>query len=250
LPIVILPYLLYRGYFKAFAATLLFYACSLLLPGFIVGFDYNNYLIQSWFALINPANTNHVLDVDERSFHGLTTLLSTLFIENPPDTYALHIKRNIANVSIGTLSVIIMAVRLILISFTLYFLKFKPFLSSPSALSRFTEIAYLLLLVPLIFPHQQHYAFLFICPAFSLCLFSLIKNYSRFKKSNRIILSILLSIIYLLCNLKLLLGEFDPYYQHFKILTYGALLIIPMLVWVFKNAMVSEENLNARADLL
>ena len=34
---------------------------------------------------------------------------------------------------------------------------------------------------------------------------------------------------YLLCNLSLLLGEFRDYYDHFKILTYGALMVIPLL---------------------
>jgi hypothetical protein len=42
----------------------------------------------------------------------------------------------------------------------------------------------------------------------------------------------LLIFIYLSANLKLLLGEFNRYYEHFKVLTYGALLVIPLLIWV------------------
>jgi hypothetical protein len=39
-------------------------------------------------------------------------------------------------------------------------------------------------------------------------------------------------MIYLCANLKILLGEFNRYYEHYKILTYGALLLIPLLIWV------------------
>jgi len=42
----------------------------------------------------------------------------------------------------------------------------------------------------------------------------------------------LLILIYLSANLKLLLGVFNEYYEHFKVLTYGALLVIPLLIWV------------------
>ena len=35
--------------------------------------------------------------------------------------------------------------------------------------------------------------------------------------------------IYFLCNLKILLGEFNEYYEHYKILSYGALMLIVLL---------------------
>ncbi|MCC6370279.1 MAG: DUF2029 domain-containing protein [Bacteroidia bacterium] len=232
LPIVLLPYLLYRGHFKAFVITLSVYILSLLLPGLIIGNNYNMDLLLSWFNLINPTNSHHVLDVDERSFHSLTTLLTTLFIENAPDPYAMPLKRNIANVSIETFKFILLGTRLVLVAFTLYFLSLKPFVKAKSQMDRFTEIGYILLLVPLIFPHQQHYAFLFVVPAFAISVYTFIKNKNALTKSHRIVVMLLLIISYLACNLKILLGEFDKYYQHYKILTYGALLLVPLLIWV------------------
>jgi hypothetical protein len=47
----------------------------------------------------------------------------------------------------------------------------------------------------------------------------------------KIIIYGLLGIIYLSFNLKVLLGEFNPYYEHFKILTYGALLLVGLLFY-------------------
>jgi hypothetical protein len=232
LPIVFLPYLIYRGYFKAFGFTVLFYLVYLFGPSLFIDHSYNMSLLKTWLGLINPTNQNHVLDVEERSFHGLSTLLSTLFVKDVPDIYALTLKRNIADVSIPTLSLILLSVRLLLVSFTLYFLKYTPFSKAKSVWQQCIEISYMLLLIPLIFPHQQHYAFIFATPAFAIIIFYIISNYTKISKNQKKITIVLLAIIYLCANLKLLLGEFNQYYEHYKILTYGALLLIPLLVWV------------------
>lgn len=233
LPLVILPYLIYRGYLKAFVLTLGIYVLTLLAPSVIIGPGYNLRLLSSWWQLVNPSNANHVLDVDERSFHSLTTLLSVLMVENVPDYYALPLKRNIADVSLQTLSTIILFVRLILIGFTLYFLKLKFLKRANSTFEQCVEISYILLLVPLVFPHQQHYAFLFIVPAYTIVLYYLIKKWDTIK--NRKVWIAMMTVIYLCANLKLLLGEFNRYYEHYKILSYGALLLIPMLIALTKH---------------
>jgi len=231
LPVVFLPYLFYKGYFKAFGLTVLFYILSLFLPSLIFGHAYNVDLLKSWASLVNPFQQRHVLDVEERSFHSLTTLLSTLFVENVPDQYALDLKRNIADVPLDLLAKIVLTIRLFFVGLTLYFMRWKPFVKG-SQLELLTEVSYLLLLIPLIFPHQQHYAFLFMVPAFALTLYTLLLNYETFSALKKRILLVLLFLIYISSNLKLLFGEYNYYYEHFKILTYAALLLIPMLVWV------------------
>ena len=232
LPIVFLPYLIYRGYFKAFGYTVLFYFFYLAIPAFFIGYNYNLTLLKTWLTLINPTNQNHVLDVEERSFHGLSTLLSTLLIKNVPDIYALNLKRNIADVSQQTLATVLLITRLAFVSFSLYFLSWKPFIKAKSIWKQFVEVAYILLLIPLIFPHQQHYAFLFSVPAFAVVMLYVIENYSAIPKTNKLVVCSLLFLIYILTNLKLLLGTYNNYYEHYKILTYGALLLIPLLIWV------------------
>lgn len=234
LPIVFLPYLLYRGYFKAFFLTFAFYVISLGLPSLIIGHHYNMVLLNSWFSLINPSNDIHVLDVSERSFHSLSTLLSTLLVKDVPDTYALAISRNVANISLHTLSVVLNTVRLALIAATLFFMKWPPFKSAKSQWQQLLEVSYILLLIPLIFPHQQHYAFLFIVPAFANCLFFVFTHYNTLPKTSRYLSIAALCLIYLASNLKILLGEFNAYFEHFKILTYAALFLIPFLVLVSK----------------
>lgn len=241
LPIILLPYLIYRREFKASFFVLVFYIAMLFLPGFILGFAQNNMLISSWWKLINPFNTIHNLDVDERSFHSLSTLLATLLVETVPDKFALHIRRNIMDISYEHLVLVLNITRLILISFALYFIRTKPFVTNNSTMHRFVEISYLLLLVPLVFPHQQDYAFLFAMPAVSFIIYYLITERKTMSDSKFRIVTAFMILSYLLCNLNLLLGQYREYYDHFKILTYGVLLIIPLLAvcYPFKKS-ISE----------
>lgn len=240
LPLVFLPYLIYRGYFKAFFATVFFYILFLFVPSLFIGHEYNVSLLKTWFHLINPGNQNHVLDVEERSFYGLSTLLSTLLVKNVPDVYALNLKRNIADVSLPTLSTILLIVRLVLVAFTLYFLRISFFTKAKSCWHQYIEISYILLIIPLIFPHQQAYAFLFTLPAVCCICYYLIRTYKNQNKHPLIFSGLLL--IFLCFSLKLLLGMFNEYYDHYKIVTYGALLLIPLLIWL--RGQVKKENPN------
>jgi hypothetical protein len=232
LPLVFIPYLIYRGYWKGLFLTILFCILYVFLPSLLIGHHYNLSLLSAWYHLINPSNKEHILDTYERSFHGLSTLLSTLFVSHPPDPYALALKRNIADVPIETLKVILLLVRACLLSLTLVFLKWPPFKKAVSSQQSFIEVAYILLVIPLIFPHQQHYAFLFSVPAFAFIVYYLFFFYNIISLLEKRILVFLVIAIYLTANLSVLLGEFNKYYEHYKILTYGALLVIPLLLWI------------------
>jgi hypothetical protein len=235
LPLVFIPYLIYRAKFKATLFTVLFYTALLFFPSLFIGHEYNVGLLKTWLSLINPSQQIHVLDVDERSFHGLSTLLSTLLVKNVPDLYALKIPRNLADVSLQTLAAVILISRLVLAAFTLYFLRLKFFSKAQSTLQQCFEISYILLIIPLIFPHQQYYAFLFAVPALSALIYFLIKD-----ESPHPMLKALIIFIAIIFNLKMILGLFDPYYNHFKIITWAALLLIPTLAFAFKKS--KEKN--------
>ena len=229
LPLVLVPYLFYRGFFRAGFAIIGIYIGMLILPAAFIGWEQNQLLLSTWADLINPLRSNHVLDAEERSFHGLSTLFSTLLVQNPGDTHALLIKRNIADISLDQLKLVLNAARGILILFTFYFLRTLPFKSKVGLKHRFWELSYILLLIPLIFPHQQHYGFLFICPAYIFCLYYFIQNRKTLSKGKYYFMLISGILIYLLCNLKLILGNYNEYYEHFKILTYGALFLFILL---------------------
>jgi hypothetical protein len=229
LPLVLIPYLFYRGFFKAGIYIIGIYIGMLFLPAVFIGWEQNQLLLSSWAGLIDPLISNPVLDGEKRSFHDLSALFSSLFVENTGDPYALVIKRNIANISWEKLSFILNMVRGALILFTFHFLRTLPFKTQVGLKHRFWELSYILLLIPLIFPHQQDYAFLFICPAFIFCLYYFIQNRKSLSKGKFYFMLSSGILIYLLCNFKLILRNYNEYYEHFKILTYGALLLLVLL---------------------
>jgi hypothetical protein len=235
LPIVILPWLFFRKQWKAAILTVLFIPMLLILPSLFIGNSYNQFLLKERWKVLNPGNKEHVLDASERSFYSLTTLWSVLLVKDVGDNHVLPLKRNFADVSMQTLSLIINITRAIMIFFTLYFLQLFGYRSN-ERIKQFYEISYLLLVVPLIFPHQQFYAFLFMLPAMTYILLYFILRYishynlqgDHFKR-NKIVFIATLTVIFLLTSSHLILGQFNAYYDHFKTLTYGVLMVVFLL---------------------
>lgn len=223
----LLVYYLYKGYWKIFVYTILWIILFFLLP--LLGMSkpfYTDCMIQ-WWQLINPTKQQHIFDVDERSFHSISTLLSTLFLKNPPAIYALSIRRYIVDLHPETLKIIIQFVRFLLILSVLKIIKSLPFQSPNSKINKykiFYESTYIMALVPLVFPHQQHYAYLFQIPAIATLLHYALTTTKHSKK-----FYVILSIIFLCFNLKIILGLFNEYYDHFKVLTYGGILVLILL---------------------
>lgn len=225
MPIVIVPVLLFNGRWKAFILIIFFYLVLLFFPYTVIDWDYYNLLLKSWWNLINPFANNHILDVDERSFHSLTTLLSTLLVENTDQAYQLPYKRNLIDVNIDTLKWVILCVRLFFISSVFLFLSQPFFKKNYTFYKSELQYAFVLALVPLIFPHQQHYAFVLSLPIALLCFYYSLK----IKKRG---MNYLLFIVFLCFNLRLLIGHFNQYYEHYKIITYGSLILVFMAIYI------------------
>jgi hypothetical protein len=160
LPLVALPYLLFRGYYKAFGWVVAFSVFFVFLPALFIGYDFNMFLLSEWWHVINPTNTQYLLEADISS-QSLVGTIPVFLMDTMGD---MPFRRNIFNLSLPTVELITNCARLALVIFVLYFLKFTPFKKAKDNLFKAWEISYLLLIVPLIFPHQQKYAFLFIFP--------------------------------------------------------------------------------------
>jgi hypothetical protein len=95
------------------------------------------------------------------------------------------------------------------------------------------------LIIPLIFPHQQYYAFFFIFPASTYLIFYLTRIYGDKQatpqdqppRKNKMMMIILLSLVYLMTNGHFILGTFNPILEHYKILTYGVFILCGMLAY-------------------
>ena len=56
MPILILPFLFYRGYFKGLFVTILTFILLLFIPALNLGCDFNNYLLKELLVIINTCN--------------------------------------------------------------------------------------------------------------------------------------------------------------------------------------------------
>lgn len=230
LPLVILPYLIFRRQFKAFAGTILISGLLLWLPSIYTGWSQNQFLLTEWWSVINPTNADHVLET-EMGQHSLSALISTLLTEN---TEPIKVTRNIVNWSETRVSYVLNLLRLFLIFLSLYFLKWPPFKSAKNKLTELRELAYIILLIPLIFPHQQKYAFALIIPALFYLNYYFLKLKGKPKNKIRwyaFISCMIISFLLMTASTDGLIGrDLNKLSQHFKTITWGALFLIGALL--------------------
>jgi hypothetical protein len=233
MPIVMLPYLFYRGQFKSVIIVIIATIGIMFLPSLIIGTDYNTELLKSRWELINPSNKEHVVDLSEESFHSLSSLLPALLIKDVGYSNKVGVRRNITDVSFESMSLILNIARGILVFLMLIVLSPGLFKSFRGDLQMLYELSYLFLITPLIFPHQQHYAFFMIMPAVGYLVFYYIimyRNNCDAIPSKKISLYLFFGLIFLLLNSHFLIGAYRDYFDYFKTLTYGVLLLIPLLL--------------------
>ena len=118
--------------------------------------------------------------------------------------------------------------RLILILLTLKVLASRPFVREKSDMQLLYEVSFILALMPLIFPHQQHYAFFMQFPATTYLL------YIFFMKRNASgapwIEMTGLIFIFFSFNFYIIAEGLKDFMEHYKILTYAGLLVVILLL--------------------
>lgn len=234
MPLVLIPYLIYRGYFKAVGFIFLFSILFLALPLLIIGIEFNSLLIDEWWNVINPSNSRHLMEV-ETGPHGLTALIPTLFTETIGD---FSYRRNILSLGINESNMILNGIRLALILLTVYFLRWPPLRLEQTKLHRLIEVSYLLLLIPLIFPHQQKYAFALLIPAQLVLIYFLVTTDGEnrdFRFKTILVLFIISFVLMTLTTDGLIGRHWNNITQHYRLITYGALLLILPLMMLMKN---------------
>ncbi|MBX7053026.1 MAG: DUF2029 domain-containing protein [Flavobacteriales bacterium] len=235
MPLVLIPYLFYRAQWKSALLSVVFVIVFLFLPSLWIGKVQNHFLLGEYSQLINPSQKTHVLDASETSFHSLTTFCAVFFTSEAHENGAPAFPRHVASLSVEQLNVLINALRLILVLLTLWFLRTWPFRKFQSNEKTWWEFSYLMLVVPLIFPHQQHYAFLMCLPSITWILFYIIKYRTALRTS----LVMSLMFIYLSFNLSLLFGTWNMWYNHFKLVTFGSIVLLLCFMFLVPKAEAS-----------
>ena len=236
MPLLLLPYLFYRGYFKSIMVTVLFFVVLLFVPALFIGVDYNNFLLSEWWNVvwnvINPANSGHLYEIESTGTHSLTALLPVYLM---PTEAVLPYQRNIATLQPETIVMIITIARLFFLSISLFFLRSFPFKKENSKLKTFWEFSYFLMLIPLLLPHQQKYAFLFVIPMLSYIFYFFISTW-KMKKTTLywicLVCFIIPSLMYSPLYGSDVIGKFlFNYLQHYRILTVATLFFIPVALY-------------------
>lgn len=218
LPILFLPYLLYRGYVKGFLSTVFFFGLFLFIPALFLGNKFNTFLLQEWWVVINPANKENSLESDLGT-HSLVSLIPVYLTETHNK---IDLKRNFIDLTPAQAVLITNIIRLVFALATLFFLRSLPFKRNTDKLQTIWECAYLFLITPLLFPHQQKYAFLYILPAIIYLLYYLLIMF-KVSGSNGFILLTVFSLNALIFTPFIssdLLGRYAyDVLQHFRILS-------------------------------
>lgn len=246
-PIVLLPYLIYRSYYKAAAIVTLLCVSFLLLPALFLGWNMNVELWTEWWSIIDSKST--VFDMNNRKNHGISTFLSTLFIADIQDNREnlLH-RRHLVDLGRNVVVYLIYAARLMFVILSLYFFRSRPFVRIKNKLHQFWELSYLLLAIPMIFPQQRTYNFIFLLPAVTYLGYNFINAKEAIKGYTLKLCIFIFSIIIL--NLELVLGVFRKYYWHHKTLTHATLMLLLLLLIIqpFKTINTNKKLNNASSD--
>jgi hypothetical protein len=178
LPVVFWPWLAWRREWKALAVSVAMWGILFVLPAAWLGADRHAGLISGWWELVNPAQPRHLFDTEETGFHSLTNIIPVFFLEEDPESRALPVERTLVALSPDSVILLTLLARLGVIVAALYFIGSRPFRKVADKLQAFYETSYLLLAIPLIFPHQQTYAFLLAVPAAAWVIYQLMHRWT------------------------------------------------------------------------
>jgi hypothetical protein len=228
MPIVIIPYWLYRRKIKASLMSIATVFITFFLPIIFIGQAKFIELNKTWFQILRPDNSDFQLDNTGYFPHNLSALLYRLLTK----TDAPYVK-NILSLKYDTATICVWFIIALLILFTLFFLSTLPFKKIASKNHILYEISYITLVMPLIFPHQMKYAFYFLLPAICCLVKTIADKYSDNKKDWKYHVTISLVIIsFILCTMTtdLIIGmPYSIITQYLKTITIGTLLLIPAL---------------------
>ena len=173
MPIVLAPYIIVMGK-KPFQiiglglSALLFF---LYIPALFIGFETNQFLIGEWLKTLNPVSDIHVMQTYEYGFTDLSSMV-TKFLSAEP--VYLEPQVNIADLSRPSLFLITNAIRAALLGSVVY-LAFKAKHAVYGVDKGFVIAAGFMALIPLCFPHQREYSFMFSMPMFAILMLIMVK---------------------------------------------------------------------------
>jgi Glycosyltransferase family 87 len=232
LPIVMLGYLFYRGYFKSFSVAIATFMILYFAPTIFWGLDYNLTLLKDWWVIINPTSAEHQVETGIGT-HSMVAFMPVYLTETVGQ---LPYKRHIFNFDLDTAIIITNIVNLFLISLSLLYFRSIPFLKERSDRKTMWEICFFLLLIPLIFPHQQKYAFLLVMPMTAYIVYFFFNTWSISLNSKTykfvfVLFAVSMIVFSPIHGSEIIGKELFRLSQHYRLITMSTLLLIPISLY-------------------
>jgi hypothetical protein len=233
IPVALLFYLIYRGQFRSSLLVILFFVVYSLLPSAFIGNEFNTRLLHDWAGVITKTNGKSIEEDQGRT--SLSALVPSLLMETKGE---VPLKRNIFTSDRNTAMLALNISRAILVALTLYFLRTFPFKKARSLLHDYYALSYILLVTPLIAPHQGKYSFFYLLPAYSYILFMFFlkkKEAPGIPFTGRYILAVTFTVLsFILATVSsdgIIGNHFSLVAEHFHSITIGTLiLIVPLML--------------------
>jgi len=231
LPIPFVLYLVYRRNFKAVLFLCIFFIIYLFLPALYLGWNRNLQLTQEWFSVINPANKEWNIEAED----GPSSLVALVPVYLTHTVGVLSFKRNFTDLNFHSVNLILNIVRGFFIVLTLAFLNSRPFTTVNDKIRQYWEMCYIFLIIPLIYPHQQVYAYVYMMPVFIYLSWYLISYWVNIRYKVNVVGWLVLGIIAFnftpLVNKSLLTKNYYEILLYLRILPIAAITLIPIL-WI------------------
>jgi hypothetical protein len=168
MPVILCCYFVFivRKPIQASLGCILVLLFLVFVPAVFIGWDYNLFLLSEWFKTLNPATGTHIMQTYEPGLMDVSSLitkyLSADVVRDEPQV-------NIAELPVNALFVIINAVRLVLLFLAAY-MAYKIRKPVMGIDHRFIASAAFMALIPICFPHQREYSYMFSMPSLAILI--------------------------------------------------------------------------------
>jgi len=240
LPIVFIGYLFYRGYFMALIACIVCFIGLYFVPSIFWGYEYNLTLLSDWWVIINPTSKEHQVEIGIGT-HSMVAFLPVYLSDTGGE---LLFKRNIFNMSIDSAIIVTNLASLFLVACSLFYFRSNLFIREKFKVKALWEICYFMLLIPLIFPHQQKYAFLFAIPMVAYILYFIFRTFGLYK--NLLLYRFVVftfgfvMIVYSpIHGSDIIGGDLFKLSQHYRLITIATLILIPISLYCNPQKLLS-----------
>ena len=240
LPIVFIGYLFYRGYFMALIACIVCFIGLYFVPSIFWGYEYNLTLLSDWWVIINPTSKEHQVEIGIGT-HSMVAFLPVYLSDTGGE---LLFKRNIFNMSIDSAIIVTNLASLFLVACSLLYFRCNLFIREKFKVKALWEICYFMLLIPLIFPHQQKYAFLFAIPMVAYILYFIFRTFGLYK--NLLLYRFVVftfgfvMIVYSpIHGSDIIGGDLFKLSQHYRLITIATLILIPISLYCNPQKLLS-----------